>query len=76
MERSESYQRESGEDYRGERSATSDLAVDGAALVAEAALPFAQLLLRRRLWLQEALHRLHMIPLSTLGWRVESKTRS
>jgi hypothetical protein len=38
----------------------SDLPVDVAALVAEAALPLAQLLLRRRLRLQKALHRLHL----------------
>jgi hypothetical protein len=43
---------------QGERR-TSDLSLDVAALVAEAALPLAQLLLRRRLWLQKALHRLH-----------------
>ena len=42
------------------RKGTSDLALDVAALVAEAALPLAQLLLRRRLGLQEALHRLHL----------------
>jgi hypothetical protein len=41
-------------------SLASDLPVDVAALVAEAALPLAQLLLRRRLRLQKALHRLHL----------------
>lgn len=44
---------------RGVGRGTSDLALDVAALVAEASLPLAQLLLRRRLRLQEALHRLH-----------------
>jgi hypothetical protein len=46
----------------------SDLAVDGAALVAEAALPLAQLLLGRGLRLQEVLHRLHLLLSSPLGW--------
>jgi len=43
-------------------SLASDLPVDVAALVAEAALPLAQLLLRRRLRLQKALHRFHLLP--------------
>ena len=42
---------------RGSR--TSDLAVEDAALVAEAALPLAQLLLRRRPRLEHVLHLLH-----------------
>jgi hypothetical protein len=42
---------------RGRR--TSDLAVEDAALVAEAALPLAQLLLRRRPRLQQVLHLFH-----------------
>jgi hypothetical protein len=38
---------------------TSDLTVEDAALVAEAALPLAQLLLRRRPRLEHVLHLLH-----------------